>query len=245
MTKDAPAAEANAHLPQALPGLFITFEGIDGAGKSTQCALVSRGLSLLGRQVVELREPGGTRLGEGIRKLLLDPSSLDEGASMNPFAELFLYEAARAQLVDQVVRPALLAGKAVVSDRFCDSTVAYQGVARNLGVDVTRTLNRLACAEIAPARTLVFDLAPSLALARAIKSHGGSPDRLESEGVSFENAVRKGMLACAAAEPERIRVIDANGSVEEVYGRVRKELLDIVALPDYDAVRYADAAQGR
>ncbi len=217
-------------------GLFITFEGVDGAGKSTQCDLVCRALRAGGRTVVKLREPGGTRLGERIRDLLLDPAALDDGATMSPVAEMLLYEAARAQLVSQVVLPALTRGDVVVSDRFGDSTVAYQGFARHLGADVARALNGVACGGVVPTRTLMLDMDPDAALRRAGASQGGAPDRLEAEGAGFQREVRAGMLDCAAREPGRVHVIDASGTVDDVYERVRRDLSDIVVLPGLDRI---------
>ncbi len=237
-------------------GLFLTFEGVDGAGKSTQCDLVCRALRAGGRTVVKLREPGGTRLGERIRDLLLDPAALDDGATMSPVAEMLLYEAARAQLVSQVVLPALARGDVVVSDRFGDSTVAYQGFARHLGADVARALNGVACGDVVPTRTLMLDMDPDAAPRppRAAPGRapppppapggggpprgggGAGPDRVEAEGGGFQRVVRAGMLDCAAGEPGRVHVIDASGTVDDVYERVRRDLSDIVVLPCLDRI---------
>ena len=135
-------------------GVFVTFEGVDGAGKTTQCSLLCDALRSAGYEVVRLREPGGTPLGERVRSLLLDPQS----QTIDPTCELLLFEAARAQLVAQVVRPALDRGAVVVSDRFFDSTYAYQGFARGLGGETVRTVNAVACGGLAPDRTLLLDL---------------------------------------------------------------------------------------
>lgn len=226
-----------APVPTSAPthanGLFITVEGADGAGKTTQCALLIDALKATGRQVVSLREPGGTRISESIRSLLLDPDALDPDARMNPVAELLLYEAARAQLVFQVIRPALQAGAVVVCDRFFDSTYAYQGFARGLGTDVVSDLNRLACGDVVPTRTLVLDLDPNDALARAVAD--GQADRMESEGASLQQKVRAGLLDVARREPNRVHVIDASGDVAQVFARIQTDLADLVDLVDHVA----------
>ena len=205
-------------------GVFVTFEGVDGAGKTTQCSLLCDALRSAGYEVVRLREPGGTPLGERVRSLLLDPQS----QAMDPTCELFLFEAARAQLVAQVVRPALDRGAVVVSDRFFDSTYAYQGFARGLGGDTVRAVNAVACGGLAPDRTLLLDLEPGEAFGRAVCE---GADRMEREGAAFQGSVRAGFLEVARAEPERVRVVDARGGVSEVWGRVRRELADLFDLP--------------
>lgn len=227
MTKNgqhAPSATA----PARQTGAFITLEGVDGAGKTTQCALVCAGAAALGREVVRLREPGGTTIGERIRAVLLDVAS----TGMDPICELLLYEAARAQLVAQVIRPALERGAVVVSDRFFDSTAAYQGHARGLGMDAVDAANRLACSGITPDRTLLLDLDPAASLARA-RQAGDGPDRLELEGTSFQQRVRDGFARVAEADPQRVRVVDATGSVGDVYERIRVALADTLELPPY------------
>lgn len=223
-------------------GLFLSFEGVDGAGKSTQCSLVCQAFEQLGRSVLRLREPGGTQLGERIRQLLLDPDSLEPGTSMSPVAELLLYEAARAQLVQQKITPALAQGHVVVCDRFADSTVAYQGFARNLGADTARMLNGLSCGDLMPKRTLMLDMEPAAALDRAVESQG--PDRMEREGLELQQRVRAGMLDCAARDPGRIRLIDAAGSVPEVYGRICQALADLAILPGYASLVATPHVQG-
>lgn len=206
-------------------GVFVTFEGVDGAGKSTQCALVCAALEQAGREVVRLREPGGTRVGERVRSLLLDPS-----VTVDPVCELLLYESARAQLVNEVIRPSLARGAAVVSDRFFDSTVAYQGYARELGIEMVETANRLACGTLEPDRTLVLDLDPADALCRATADHPA--DRIELEGASFQRQVRAGFAELAARNPQRVRVVDALGDVDTVWKRVRAALADLLDLPE-------------
>lgn len=220
-------------------GVFISFEGVDGAGKSTQCALACERLASTGHEVVRLREPGGTRIGERIREILLDPDC----EAMDATCELLLYEAARAQLVAQVVVPALEAGKIVVSDRFFDSTTAYQGFARGLGGDVVLRANRLACGPVAPDRTVLLDLDPASALGRAAAATAasGHGDRLELEGVSFQEQVRAGYARIALDEPDRVRVVDAAGSVEEVYERVRDALSGLLELPEAEGAHVSGA----
>ena len=205
------------------PGTFITFEGGEGCGKSTQIRLLAERLGAAGLTVRVLREPGGTVIGEAVRGILLDPLH----GEMCVAAEILLYEASRAQLVEQVVRPALAAGEIVVCDRFFDSTTAYQGYAR--GIDLTRIseMNHAATNGLAPDRTLVLDIDPAVGLRRAT-AYG--TDRLESEDLAFHQAVRDGFLAIAHAEPARVRVIDASDSVASVAGRVAAALVDLPAI---------------
>lgn len=207
----------------AANGTFITFEGGEGTGKSTQIRLLAERLEAAGLSVRMLREPGGTVVGEAVRHILLDPSHAEMGVS----AEILLYEASRAQLVDQVIRPALAAGEVVICDRFTDSTTAYQGYAR--GVDLARIaeLNRAATGGLVPDRTLVLDVDPEVGVARAT-TH--SADRLESEDLAFHRRVREGFLAIAAEEPDRVRIVDASGSAGQVARRVSAALSDVAAL---------------
>ena len=193
-------------------GLFITLEGVDGSGKSTQCELLVDALAAAGREVVHLREPGGTRLSEKIRLLVLDPGNDD----MCDQCELLLSEAARAKLVCEVIRPALERGATVVCDRFYDSTYAYQAGGRGLAADVVRDANRLGSCGIVPDLTIVYDIDPNQAYRRATQD---GVDRLEGEGVRFQQLVREGYLELAKEEPDRVHVIDATGSIEVVYSR--------------------------
>lgn len=204
-------------------GVFITFEGGEGSGKSTQIARLAEGLLASGRRVRVLREPGGTRLGEAVREVLLDASQ----EAVSPRCELLLYEAARAQLVDEVIRPALEAGEIVLCDRFFDSSTAYQGHARGLSLCEIDALNGFATGGLVPDRTLYFDISAEEGLRRATR--GGAADRLEREDAAFHERVRAGFLAIAAASGERVRVVDATGTVEEVASRVDAELADLVA----------------
>jgi len=205
------------------PGTFITFEGGEGSGKSTQIRLLAERLEAAGLAVRALREPGGTVVGEAVRHILLDPAHAGLGVS----AEILLYEASRAQLVDEVIRPALAAGEVVICDRFADSTTAYQGYAR--GVDLARIaeMNRAATGGLAPGRTLVLDVDPGVGIARATAN---GTDRLEAEDLAFHGRVREGFLAIAAQEPGRVRVVDASGSVGEVARRVVAALADLPVL---------------
>lgn len=194
-------------------GTFITLEGVDGSGKSTQASLLVERLREQRREVVALREPGGTPISEKIRALLLDP----ENAEMADECELLLYEASRAQLVREVIEPALLRGAIVVCDRFYDSTHAYQHGGRGLSDALVSRSNELGCCGLSPDVTLVLDIDPAAALARATAQ---GADRLEAEGLAFQQRVRKDYLALAKADPARVRVIDAAGEPELVAGRI-------------------------
>jgi dTMP kinase len=207
----------------AAAGTFVTFEGGEGTGKSTQIRLLVEKLQAAGLTVRTLREPGGTVVGEAVRQILLDPNHAELGVS----AEILLYEASRAQLVDQVIRPALAAGEIVLCDRFFDSTTAYQGHARGIDLARIRELNRAATGGLVPDRTILLDIDPAVGLARATAE---SADRLESEDLAFHRRVRDGFLVIAAEEPARVRVVDAAGPVEQVADRVAGALQDLPAL---------------
>ena len=207
-------------------GTFVSFEGANGAGKTTQAALLRSALSRAGYDTVAIREPGGTGVGERIRSILLDPAL----AGTDPVCELLLYEAARAQLVREVVAPALERGAVVISDRFADSTVAYQGFGRGIPVATVEALNRVACRATAPDRTVVLDIDPDYSWRRA--TSGVAADRIELEGAEFQRRVRDGFLESARKDPGRVRVVDASGDVGEVWARVRAELGDLFDLPE-------------
>ena len=202
-------------------GVFITLEGADGCGKSTQAARLADALEASGREVVRLREPGGTAISEKVRAILLDPAN----AEMCPECELMLYEASRAQLVREVVEPALSRGAVVLCDRFYDSTYAYQAGGRSLPEGLVRRANALGSCGLDPDRTLVFDLDPELAYARAT---AGGADRMEAEGLAFQRRVRDAYLRLAQAEPARVRVVDASGEREAVAGRALAAIADRV-----------------
>ena len=213
--------------PQGRTGLLISLEGLDGVGKTTQLSMLVRALEQTGREVVRLREPGTTALGEAVRQILLDKSALD----ISPMAELLLFEAARAQLVEQVVVPALGRGAVVVCDRFCDSTVAYQGFGRQLGQQAAHDANRLSCGDVMPDRTLLLDLDESVAHARACAQ---GADRMEGQGDAFQARVRQGFLWLAKHDPQRVRLIDAGGTPEQVWQRICAQLADLVDLGNAD-----------
>ena len=205
-----------------MSGLFLSFEGIDGSGKTTQVARLSDELRSRGREVVSLREPGGTALGEKIRSLLLDPS--DEPPV--PLAELLLFSAARAQILSTRVRPALERGAVVVLDRFCDATYAYQGFGRGLPLEQILSIETIAAAML-PARTWYLDLSPEeSARRRAIR--GGAADRMESEVDAFRARVREGYLERARLHPSRIRVVDASLSVDEIGASILDQALELL-----------------
>lgn len=202
-------------------GVFITFEGTDGVGKSTQVAALVERLRKAGVDTLSLREPGGTELSERIRAILLDPG---EG-EMCAECELLLFEASRAQLVREVIEPALARGAVVVCDRFFDSTYAYQAGGRGLDANMVRRANRLGCCDVVPDRTLVLDLDATEALSRATKQ---GADRLEAEGVQFQERVRAAYQALAREEPNRVRLIDASGTEAAVGGRIAAAIDDLV-----------------
>ncbi len=196
-------------------GLFITFEGIDGCGKTTQAMLTYKFLIARGEQVKLLREPGSTEVAERIRGILLD-KTLDVG----DITELLLYEAARAEITAREIAPQLAKGHIVLCDRFYDSTTAYQGYGRKLNVAMVRSLHRVAVGDLVPDLTLVFDLD----LRTAYSRRTGTPDRLESQPRAFFERVRKGFLEIARKERRRVKVIDAAQPIETVFDDVRKYL---------------------
>lgn len=199
--------------------MFVTFEGIDGSGKSTQAARLAEALRARGREVVSTREPGGTRLGEEIRALLLD------GGAVSPWAEAALFAAARAQLAGEVIRPALARGADVVCDRFLDSSLAYQGIARGLGVDAVLELNQLVLGGLEPDRTFLLAL-PADEVARR---EAGRPDRIEAEGLAFFARVGAAYEELAARFPRRIVVLDATLPADELEATVLEDVLAGVA----------------
>jgi dTMP kinase len=205
----------------AVPGLFVTIEGIDRSGKSTQARMLSEALGDAGLAV---REPGGTAVGERVRALLKDPE-----VEIGPEAEALLFAAARAELVSQVVRPALEQGLVVVSDRFLDSSLAYQGGARGLGVEEVAAVNRLAAGGLVPDLTFLLAVDPVVAARR-----GGDGDRFEQEGIELQQRVAAAYERLAAAEPSRWRRVDADRPPEEVH----RELVEAVRS------MLADRAQG-
>jgi dTMP kinase len=196
-------------------GLFITFEGMDGSGKTTQLRRLAARLRAQGRAVLETAEPGGTAIGEKIRQILLDARNQE----LSPTAELLLYFASRAQNVNESIFPALDHGEIVLADRFTDSTLAYQGCGRGLGAEVVLALDKIACCGLQPDLTLLLEIsaADSLARARARNSAETSPEtRMDEQGLEFHRKVLEAYEALAAREPTRIKCIDGTASADDV-----------------------------
>jgi dTMP kinase len=202
--------------------VFISFEGIDGVGKSTQIRFAEEYLKARGREVVCTLEPGGTELGQEIRNLLLHRKGV-----VAPRAEALLYAADRAHHVETKVRPALEAGKVVLTDRYLDSSVAYQGAGRNLSADEVRNISMWAVGGLLPDLTVLVDLDPAIAAERR-KGTGQEADRLESEKLEFFQAVRNEFLKLAAAEPNRFLVVDATETPEQMFAHISKKLDELL-----------------
>jgi len=196
-------------------GRFVVLEGIDGSGKSTQARLLAAALRARGEKVVETREPGGTALGERLRTVLLDSAP----GEVSPAAEVYLFAAARAQLVSAIVRPALMRGDWVVCDRFLESSLVYQGIARGLGVDAVAQANELAVARCIPDLVLIIDVPVETAAARR-----GAADRIEAEEDAFHLQVANGYRRLAARWPARVRTVAGAGTPQEVHARVLDEV---------------------
>lgn len=196
--------------------LFISFEGIDGCGKTTQIQSLTAYLQDRGFEVLSLREPGGTDLGESIRDLLLTQTN----AEMSARAELLLFMASRAELCEKLIRPALAQGKVVICDRYIDSSVAYQGIGRGLGQDVVQVLNRFATESLAPDLTFLLDL-PLAEAERRRQQRPTGQDRMEIAGDVFLDRVRQAFLTLAEAEPRRIRVLNGCLTLEELQAQIR------------------------
>jgi dTMP kinase len=207
-------------------GQFLTFEGIDGCGKTTQFRLLGKWLREHGRTVVETVEPGGTAIGQQVRKILLDPGN----AEIQPRTELLLYFASRAQNVDEVIRPGLDSGAIVLCDRFTDSTLVYQGAGRGIDTNVVLELDRIACRGLKPDLTFLIDIDLETSLLRAKRRNervGQSESRIDEESIGFHERVRQGYLRLAANEPDRFVVIDGRASISQVGGMIRE------AIPSY------------
>lgn len=204
-------------------GLFVTLEGPEGSGKSTQLPLLVRWLEQEGYGVLHTREPGGTPISERIRDLLHDPAHTE----MTARAEILLYSAARAQHVEERIRPALEEGRIVLCDRFFDSTYAYQGYGRGLSLEDLRTITRFATGGLVPDVTLYLDLEPEVGLGRR-RQGGGEMNRLDREALDFHRRVRLGYLKLAAVEPDRWITLDGAGSIEEVQDAIRMALRPIL-----------------
>lgn len=196
--------------------MFLSFEGVDGCGKTTQLRLLQAELEARGQTVVATREPGGTALAEGLRELLLHGR-----ADIGTGSELLLFGAARAQHVAQIVAPALQRGAFVLCDRFADSSEAYQGGGLGLDRDFIRAMNRFATGNLWPQRTFLLDIAPTLARARR---ETGASDRIEARGLQFQERVRAAYLEIAAREPGRIVVLDATQAPEQLAAQIRAQL---------------------
>ncbi|MFJ3381890.1 dTMP kinase [Curtobacterium sp. NPDC090217] len=208
-----------------MTGRFITLEGGDGAGKTTQAELLTEWLEANGRTVVRTREPGGTDLGLRIREIVLH-----ERGHVSARAEALLYAADRAHHVETVVRPAIARGDVVLQDRYIDSSVAYQGVARGLGAERIRSVSDWAADDLVPDRTVLLDLDVTEGRARVAAARGDTFDRLESEAAAFHESVRSAFLSMAAAEPERFLVVDAAEPADVVQQRIRRALAPLVGI---------------
>ena len=196
-------------LKQPPAGRLISFEGSEGSGKSTQLIRLAAHLQKLKRDVITVREPGGTEIGEQIRNIIVHNSRGDE---MCAETELLLFTAARAQLVREIIAPALVAGKIVLSDRFLDSSTVYQGIGRNLALDPVHQINRFAVGNVMPHLTIVIDVPTKVGLARIRQRATDLPDRMERENIDFYNKVREGYLLLAKGLPERFIVVDGTQS---------------------------------
>lgn len=203
--------------------MFITLEGSEGCGKTSLMPLLADDLTALGYQVLKTREPGGTSIGDQVRAILADFKNTD----MLPRTEVLLFQASRAQLVEQVIRPALAHGDIVLSDRFAESTIAYQGYGHQLNIDLVRSIVEFATGGLKPDLALFLDVDVEEGLRR--KDAGGDRNRLDTFDLSFYQRVRQGYLDMVNAEPQRWVVIDANGTQEEVREEVRKVVLERLA----------------
>ncbi len=200
-------------------GKFITFEGSEGCGKSTQIKLLSEALIKQGRSVLTTREPGGTDVGEKIREILMDPSHVE----LTDLTEVFLYEAARTQLVNEIIVPSLDSGHNVLCDRFSESTLAYQGYGGKISVEWIQKIDQMARGGLSPDLTLFIDVDPEVGLKRA-RASAKEIDRLEEKDLEYHKRVYQGYLELAKKNPDRIKVVDGSKGVQEVH----KEILDLV-----------------
>ena len=197
------------------PGIFITFEGMDGSGKTTQMHRLAARLRALGRIVTETVEPGGPPVAQKIRRILLDSANPE----LSPTTEILLYFASRAQNVDEWITPALQRGEIVLSDRFTDSSLAYQGVGRGLGIDTVQALERIACRGLKPDLTILVDVDAEASLARARARNEAAPHcetRMDDQAIEFHLKVHAAYRALAAAEPERVQVVDGRAGMDEI-----------------------------
>lgn len=207
-----------------MKGKFITFEGPDGTGKTTQIKLAAEALRGMGYEVIESREPGGTKLAEKVRAIVLDPE-----LPLNNITEILLYLAARSEHTEKLLKPGLDAGKIVLCDRFGDSTLVYQGLARGLDagqLDFLEKINDFASCSLQPDLTLVLDGRPEVLLSR--RTVRGVKDRYENQGLAFQKKIREGFLALAAKDKKRIKVIDAEKDLDTVHAAIMEECLNIL-----------------
>jgi dTMP kinase len=214
-----------------LRGLFITFEGLDGSGKTTQIEMAARRLRRNGCKVLVAREPGGTRVGDAIRAILLSSRTV----GLDARAEVLLYFASRAQNVSEVILPALKKGYVVLCDRFTDSSRAYQGQGRQLGAGAIEQLDGIACQGLRPDRTVLIDISQRHGVQRARKRNtsaanesGRDENRMEREGARFFTRVRRAFLVIAKADPQRVHVVNGNRSVEEIHTEIWNDLWDLI-----------------
>src|SRR5579883_873971 len=208
-------------MAEQVGGFFITLEGPEGAGKTTQLKLLSQYLEQQNIAHIITRDPGGTALGKPIRRIVLHSET-----AINPITELLLYEADRAQNVAEIIKPALTKGKVVFCDRYIDSTLAYQGYGRNIELKLIALLNGIASQNLRPDLTILFDIESTLGLARL---HPSGHDRLEREALSFHQKVRHGYLELAAQEPQRFRIIDASRPMSTVQDEFRRLVMEELA----------------
>jgi len=223
MTQEKPFRKSGPGNPPGtgMIGVFITFEGCEGSGKTTQVDMLRDHLASLGHEVVVSREPGGTPLGEKIREVLLDPCY--EG--MSPVAEALLFAADRVQKIQEVIKPALANGWVVIGDRFVDSSLAYQGVGRGVGIEAVKNLNEWATGELQPTLTFYLDVAVKQAMARKSREE---PDRMEKESVEFHENVRHAYGLLAKIFSHRIVVLDATASRQQIHSNVVHEVDKLV-----------------
>lgn len=205
--------------------MFITFEGIDQSGKSTQCQLLKDYLQSRGREVLLMREPGGSKISEKIRDLLLDK----ENDNMRGLTEFLLYSSSRAQLVDEIIKPALAQNKAVICDRYADSSTAYQGFARGLGIEMVERINQVATYGLTPDLTIFVDIPIQLAFDR-LKARGKLSDRIEAEGTEFFKLVRQGYLQIATRHKNRFKVVNGTDDISTIELKIRKLIAEKFAL---------------
>ena len=204
-------------------GLFITFEGIDGSGKSVQASSLKKNLLNLGYKTSLVRDPGGPLISEQIRNILLD----HQHKNMAPITELLLYEAARSQLVCELIEPCLARGEIIISDRFCDSTTAYQGFGRQILPDLVKQANSIACGKTFPHKTYIFDVPWNESLRRR-SFYPEKADRMEKEMESFFHSVRKGYQAIARENPGRVRLLDGKKSIASLEQEILEDVLYMI-----------------